>query len=130
MHKIKIIKKNVKNITIRVNPTCEVILTAPLKTRNKQIREILETEDEDIIDKEIEELEAIEQVIKSKTVIKSEDILKIYNELAKIINKPGGLKKLVVDEAKERTVNDFILKITKITQKYEDSLRQFEGGGR
>ena len=38
---IKIIKKNVKNITLKVKPTCEVILTAPLLTTDEHIEYIL-----------------------------------------------------------------------------------------
>lgn len=38
---IQIIKKDVKNINIKVKPTCEVILTAPLKTTDEHIEFIL-----------------------------------------------------------------------------------------
>ena len=38
---IQIIKKDIKNITLKVKPTCEVILTAPLLTTDKHIEYIL-----------------------------------------------------------------------------------------
>ena len=38
---IQIIKKDIKNITLKVKPTCEVILTAPLLTTNEHIAYIL-----------------------------------------------------------------------------------------
>lgn len=38
---IQIIKKDVKNITLKVKPTCEVILTAPLLTTDEYIEYIL-----------------------------------------------------------------------------------------
>jgi len=38
---IQIIKKDIKNITLKVKPTCEVILTAPLLTTNEHIEYIL-----------------------------------------------------------------------------------------
>ena len=41
MNSIVIIKKDVKNINIKVKPTCEVISTAPLKTTDKHIEYVL-----------------------------------------------------------------------------------------
>ncbi len=41
MNSIIIIKKDVKNINIKIKPTCEVILTAPLKTTDKHIEYVL-----------------------------------------------------------------------------------------
>jgi len=38
---IQIIKKDIKNITLKVKPTCEVILTAPLLTTDEHIEYIL-----------------------------------------------------------------------------------------
>ena len=38
---IQIIKKDIKNITLKVKPTCEVILTAPLLTTDEHIKYIL-----------------------------------------------------------------------------------------
>ncbi|KAB7887615.1 DUF45 domain-containing protein [Poseidonibacter ostreae] len=42
MHNVKIIRKDIKNITLKVKPTCDVILTVPLKTDDKHISYILE----------------------------------------------------------------------------------------
>lgn len=42
MHEVKIIEKDVKNITLKVKPTSETILTVPLKTSKKHIAFILE----------------------------------------------------------------------------------------
>jgi len=50
---IKIIKKDVKNITLRVKPTLEVILTAPLLTTDEHIEYILKKR-EDWINKKRE----------------------------------------------------------------------------
>jgi len=50
---IKIIKKDVKNITLRVKPTLEVILTAPLLTTDEHIEYILKKR-EDWINKKLE----------------------------------------------------------------------------
>jgi len=42
IHKnIKIIRKNIKNITLKVKPTCEVILSVPLQTKDEYIEYIL-----------------------------------------------------------------------------------------
>ncbi|MFK5938453.1 MAG: SprT family zinc-dependent metalloprotease [Sulfurimonas sp.] len=49
---IKIIKKDIKNITLKVKPTCEVILTAPLLTTDEHIEYILKKR-EDWISKKI-----------------------------------------------------------------------------
>ncbi len=40
-HNVKIIKKDIKNITLKVKPTCDVVLTVPLKTDDKHIEYIL-----------------------------------------------------------------------------------------
>lgn len=40
-HNVKIIKKDIKNITLKVKPTCDVVLTVPLKTDEKYIEYIL-----------------------------------------------------------------------------------------
>ena len=40
-HNIRVERKNIKNITLKVKPTCEVILTVPLDTDNKHIEYIL-----------------------------------------------------------------------------------------
>lgn len=40
-HNIRVEKKNIKNITLKVKPTCEVILTVPLDTDDKHIEYIL-----------------------------------------------------------------------------------------
>lgn len=50
---IQIIKKDIKNITLRVKPTCEVILTAPLLTTDEHIEYILKKR-KDWISKKIE----------------------------------------------------------------------------
>ena len=50
---IKIIKKDVKNITFKVKPTLEVILTAPLLTTDEHIEYILKKR-EDWINKKRE----------------------------------------------------------------------------
>lgn len=42
IHNVKIIRKDIKNITLKVKPTCDVILTVPLKTDDKHIAYILE----------------------------------------------------------------------------------------
>jgi len=49
---IQIIKKDIKNITLKVKPTCEVILTAPLLTTDEHIEFIL-TKRKDWIRKKI-----------------------------------------------------------------------------
>jgi len=49
---IQIIKKDIKNITLKVKPTCEVILTAPLLTTDEHIEYILKKR-EDWISKKI-----------------------------------------------------------------------------
>jgi predicted metal-dependent hydrolase len=49
---IQIIKKDVKNINIKIKPNCEVILTAPTKTTNEHITNILKKR-ADWIDKKI-----------------------------------------------------------------------------
>ncbi len=41
MNNIQIIKKDVKNINIRVKPNCDVILTAPLKTTDEHISYVI-----------------------------------------------------------------------------------------
>lgn len=41
MNNIQIIKKDVKNINIRVKPNCEVILTSPLKTTDEHISYVI-----------------------------------------------------------------------------------------
>lgn len=41
MENLSIIKKDVKNINIRVKPTCEVILTVPLKTTDEHIKFVI-----------------------------------------------------------------------------------------
>ena len=40
-HNIRVERKNIKNITLKVKPTCEVILTVPLDTDDKHIEYIL-----------------------------------------------------------------------------------------
>ena len=50
---IQIIKKDIKNITLKVKPTCEVILTAPLLTTDEHIEYILKKR-KDWISKKIE----------------------------------------------------------------------------
>jgi len=50
---IQIIKKDIKNITLKVKPTCEVILTAPLLTTDEHIEYILKKR-KDWIRKKIE----------------------------------------------------------------------------
>jgi len=50
---IKIVKKNVKNINIKVKPSCEVILTAPTNTTQEHIEYILKKR-ETWINKKIE----------------------------------------------------------------------------
>lgn len=42
MHNVKIIRKEIKNITLKVKPSCEVILSVPLDTDDKYINYILE----------------------------------------------------------------------------------------
>jgi len=49
---IQIIKKDIKNITLKVKPTCEVILTVPLLTTDEHIEYILKKR-EDWISKKI-----------------------------------------------------------------------------
>ncbi|WP_269843526.1 M48 family metallopeptidase [Campylobacter pinnipediorum] len=49
---VKIIKKDVKNITLKVSPKCEVILTVPLDTKDSHILHILKKR-KDWIDKKI-----------------------------------------------------------------------------
>lgn len=40
-HNIQVVKKDIKNITLKVKPTCEVILSVPLETDDKHISYIL-----------------------------------------------------------------------------------------
>jgi len=48
---IQIIKKDIKNITLKVKPTCEVILTAPLLTTDEHIEYILKKREDWILKK-------------------------------------------------------------------------------
>lgn len=50
-HNVKIIKKDIKNITLKVKPTCDVVLTVPLKTDDKHIEYILKKRNEWISNK-------------------------------------------------------------------------------
>ncbi len=52
-HKIRVEKKDIKNITLKVKPTCEVILTVPLNTDDKHIEYILKKRN-DWINKKID----------------------------------------------------------------------------
>ena len=52
-HNVKIIKKDIKNITLKVKPTCDVVLTVPLRTDDKHIEHILKKRN-DWINKKID----------------------------------------------------------------------------
>ena len=52
-HNVKIIKKDIKNITLKVKPTCVEVLTVPLRTDDKHIEHILKKRN-DWINKKID----------------------------------------------------------------------------
>ena len=52
-HNVKIIKKDIKNITLKVKPTCDEVLTVPLRTDDKHIEHILKKRN-DWINKKID----------------------------------------------------------------------------
>ncbi|MDO6827927.1 SprT family zinc-dependent metalloprotease [Poseidonibacter sp. 1_MG-2023] len=66
-HNVKVIKKDIKNITLKVKPNCDVILTVPLKTDDKHITYILEKR-KSWISKNVEFFEANNKVEKKEYV--------------------------------------------------------------
>ncbi len=64
---VQIIKKDVKNITIRVKPNCDVILTAPTKTTNDHIAKVIKKR-EDWIGKKIDYFKEHKQQIQKEYV--------------------------------------------------------------
>jgi len=66
-HNVKVIKKDIKNITLKVKPNCDVILTVPLKTDDKHITYILEKR-KSWISKKVEFFEANNKVEKKEYV--------------------------------------------------------------
>ena len=70
MQIVKIIKKNVKNITLKVKPNCEVVLVAPTKAKDEYLQNFIEQK-RDWIDKKIEYFS--KRVILQREYVSGED---------------------------------------------------------
>jgi len=122
---IQIIKKDVKNISLKVRPNCEVILTAPLKTTDEHIEFILKKRAKWV--KEKKEFYKDNQLSYPKEYVSGENfkylgrnyrlkVIEANNEIVKLQN--GYLKLFIKDTTnliqKQKLINHWYKEKAKI----------------
>ncbi|PSM51343.1 peptidase, M48 family (DUF45 domain) [Campylobacter blaseri] len=124
MSNVQIIKKDIKNITLKVKPSCEVILTVPLNTDNRHILYILEKR-KDWIDKKVDFFKSYNK-IENKEYVSGESfyykgkayrlkIIQSDNEKVKLLR--GYIQIFIKDKTdkakKEKMLNVWYMKKSK-----------------
>ncbi len=113
---MKIIKKNVKNITLRVKPDGDVILTAPISMTKEKINKFV-SKKEKWIEKTVESFEKIYAPVSTKDYVSGESFyylgkkyrLKVMKDRKEYVKLKNGWFELYIKDTENRRKKEIIL---------------------